>query len=103
MEHHPRDKPWAEPIPQPQQMAGVARIGRRRGLDLEGDYVTAAQLSNKIDLAASVLFPQVVQARAQPTELGFGPDLRNDEGVDQPAEQIAITLGRRSDSDILAV
>lgn len=49
--------------------------GRCAGLDLDGDYITAGELGQKVDLVTPVFFPQVVQTRAERAQLGFGSDL----------------------------
>ncbi len=90
MDDRTGDEPQAELVPQPRQVARAVRVGGSSGLHLESNHVSTGQLGNQVDLAATLFVSQVIKARAEWAQLGLGPDLREDERVDQPTEQVAI-------------
>jgi hypothetical protein len=85
------EEPGTEPVSKPRQVAGIAGGRRSAGLNLNGDHITAAEFDEEVDLVTPVLFPQMIQTRASRAELSFGSDLSEDEGVDDPSEQVPIT------------
>ncbi len=82
MQYHSSDEPFSELLPQPEEMPGVGPIRSAARFRFDGDDPTSAEFSDDVDLVASLLIPQVVEARPCRRDGYLGAELGGDEGVE---------------------
>ena len=90
MEDHAGGEAIAHLVAQPRQVPGVLRARGRARLDLDPDQPPARQLAEQVDLMTPLLGAQVVQPRPARRDGELGAQLRRDEGVEHPPEQLAV-------------
>ncbi len=56
MEDRAAGEVLSESVSKPYQVSGIVCSGRRRSLDLEGQYRSSSELGHQIDLVTAVLF-----------------------------------------------
>jgi hypothetical protein len=72
-------------------MARAVYVRSRLGLHLDADDPTVRGLQHDVHLVPTLLLPQVIRAEAGRADRDLAPDLRHDEGVEDPPEQIPVS------------
>ena len=90
VEDDPVPEAVAEAISQPGEVSGGIAVGGGVGLDLEGEQVASAELGDDVDLVASVLLAQVVEAGSCFADRELAAELGDDEGVEQAPKEISV-------------
>jgi hypothetical protein len=63
VEEDARDERIPQPITETDEVPRVGVAGRRAGLDLDPDHVSATELTQDVELEAALLLADVVQPR----------------------------------------
>jgi hypothetical protein len=77
-------------VAESRKVAGVGKPWGRGRLDLDGYEPAPGQLGKEVDLEASLLLADVVEARPRGRDRELGSQLGGDERVEQPAQQVAV-------------
>ncbi len=70
MEHHPRQEPVTQFVPEPTQMLRIPTSRGRGGLDLDTEESPGVQFHHEVDFLPTTAGPKVVES---PTELPTNP------------------------------
>lgn len=84
------EKALVELVPQPAEMARTVGRGRRFRLDFEANDASVCRLQQHVHFMTPLLRPKMVRPEPHTADADLGPDLRHDEGVEEPSEQVTV-------------
>ncbi len=91
MQHESKRESASDSITEPAQMSSRIRSRCSVGLDFNADYPAIAEFDEYVHFMPAVRIADMEQVGRKLAHRALGSQLRHDETVEQPAQQVAVT------------